>query len=1042
MKKFTTILFSVILGLSALAQEPVITMTTDLVVGSNITIQLQSDISKTVLIDFGDGNQIEKKINNTWGVYEEITGIVGPSKTIKVYGTNITVFNCQSTQLTTLDISKCPDLLLLECRYNKLKSLDLSNKRALLYLFCSYNQLNTLDLSNNVALERLECSNNLLSSLLITHPLTDLFECSYNQLTFSTLPYENVNWKNYFYAKQNPINFPKQIYVGNVLDLSSEYSVYGNNTDYKLYKKTAYALILNTDYTNNNGKITFLKPFSDSVYCEMTNASFPDFAKYGSLTTKWFKVVGQQTITFNTLPDKKANEAAFNLSATASSGLAVTFTSSDPSIASVSGNTVTIKKAGTVTITATQAGDDSWEAAPSVPQTLTISKTTQTIAFNALPAKKANEATFTISATATSGLAVAFTSSDPSIASVSGNSVTIKKAGSVTITAAQAGDDSWEAALTVTQTLTISKATQTITFNTLPTKKATDAAFTISATASSGLTVAFTSSDPSIASVSGNTVTIKKAGSVTITASQAGDDTWSAASSVAQALTISKANQTISFDALPAKKWNDAPFSISATASSGLTVTFTSSDPSIALVSGNTITIKKNGSVTITASQAGDNIWDPALSVQQTLTITGKQSQTISFNALPAKKANDADFTITATATSGLAVTFTSSDPSIASVSGNTVTIKKAGSVTITASQTGDDTWGAASSVAQTLTITKINQTILFDVLPTKKISDASFTIAASASSGLAITFTSSDPSIASVSGNTINLKKTGTVSITASQAGDDTWNAIAATQKLVITSDQLATQAQTIAFSALPGKSANDAPFTISATSTSGLVVTFTSSDPSIASVSGNTVTIKKTGTVTITADQVGDNTWAPAASVAQTLTIGKNAQTITFSTLPAKKVGDAAFELAATASSGLPVTYTSSNSSVASISGSTVTILKAGTATLTATQAGNDSWSQATAEQTLTITTTTGIGEEKEDMFSVYPNPTSDMLYFKGNGSDNIKVSIYNLLGTSVWSGMVNDKKVNVTQLPAGVYILKTSNNKETQTIRFIKQ
>jgi uncharacterized protein YjdB len=332
----------------------------------------------------------------------------------------------------------------------------------------------------------------------------------------------------------------------------------------------------------------------------------------------------------------------------------------------------------------------------------------------------------------------------------------------------------------------------------------------------------------------------------------------------------------------------------------------------------------------------------------------------------------------------------------------------------------------------------KQTQAITFSTLPAKKANDAAFNLSASASSGLAVTFTSSDPSVASVTGNTVTIKKAGSVTITAAQAGDNSWEAApSVTQTLTINK-----VAQTITFNAFSIKSANNAPFTILATASSGLVVTFTSSDPSIASVSGNTVTIKKTGTVTITADQVGDNTWTPAASVTQTLTIGKNAQTITFSTLPAKKVGDAAFELAATASSGLPVTYTSSNSSLASISGSTVTILKAGTVTITATQAGNDSWSQAAAEQSLTITTTTGIGEEKEDLFSLYPNPTSDMLYFKGNGPDNMKVSIYNLLGTSVWSGMVNDKKVNVAQLPAGVYILKTSNNKETQTIRFVKQ
>lgn len=174
---------------------------------------------------------------------------------------------------------------------------------------------------------------------------------------------------------------------------------------------------------------------------------------------------------------------------------------------------------------------------------------------------------------------------------------------------------------------------------------------------------------------------------------------------------------------------------------------------------------------------------------------------------------------------------------------------------------------------------------------------------------------------------------------------------------------------------------------------------------------------------------------------STTKTMILKQN-QTITFNTLPAKKVGDAPFTLAATASSGLPVTYTSSNSLVASISGSTVTILKAGTVTITATQAGNDTWSQAKAEQALSITTATSIGEEKEDSFSVYPNPVADILYIKGEGTGNMNVSIFNLAGTKMWVGIVKGQRLDISQLPAGEYILKIGNNKEKRTLRFIKQ
>ena len=60
------------------------------------------------------------------------------------------------------------------------------------------------------------------------------------------------------------------------------------------------------------------------------------------------------------------------LTATATSGLAVSYSSSNPAVATVSGNTVTIVGLGTTTITASQAGNANYNAAASVPQTLTV----------------------------------------------------------------------------------------------------------------------------------------------------------------------------------------------------------------------------------------------------------------------------------------------------------------------------------------------------------------------------------------------------------------------------------------------------------------------------------------------------------------------------------------------------------------------------------------------------------------------------------------------------------------------------------------------
>lgn len=655
---------------------------------------------------------------------------------------------------------------------------------------------------------------------------------------------------------------------------------------------------------------------------------------------------GNQTITFNAIAAKNFGDAAFAVSATASSGLAVSFVSSNPAVATVSGNTITIIGAGSTIITASQAGNVNYNAAANVTQTLTVNKANQTITFGALAAKNFGDAPFTVSATASSGLAVGFVSSNTAVATVSGNTITIVGAGSTTITASQGGNANYNAALNVTQTLTINKANQTITFAPLAAKNVGDPAYTITALASSSLPVSFTSSNPAVATISGNTITIVGMGTSVITASQAGNANYNAATTVSQTLTVNKADQTITFGALASKNFGDPAYTISASASSGLPVSFTSSNPAVATISGNTITIVGVGTSTITASQAGNANYNAAANVLQTLTVN-KASQTISFAALAAKNYGAAPFSISATASSGLSVSFSSSNPSVATISGTTVTIVGVGSTIITASQSGNATYEAATPVQQTLVVNKLNQTITFAAIPSKNYGAAPFTINASASSGLPVSFTSDNPSVATISGNTVTIVGTGTAFITASQAGNANYNAAPlASQTLTVNK-----ASQTISFSALASVKFGDPAFSISATSSSGLPVTFNSSDPSVASISGNTITILAPGTTIITASQGGNVNYSAATSVSHTLVVNKADQTISFSSIPPKNFDDAPFTISATASSGLAVSFSSDNPSVATVSGNTITIVSAGTATITATQSGNTNYNAAPA-------------------------------------------------------------------------------------------
>lgn len=168
-----------------------------------------------------------------------------------------------------------------------------------------------------------------------------------------------------------------------------------------------------------------------------------------------------------------------------------------------------------------------------------------------------------------------------------------------------------------TVTLVINKASQTITFGTLPNKVYGDPPFTVSATASSGLPVTFVASGQ--CTVSGNTVTITGAGSCTITATQAGNENYSAATPVARVFTISKADQVISFGVLVDRVLANSPFTVSATASSGLAVTFTATGQ--CTVSGTTVTLTGLGVCNITANQAGNANYNAAAPVSRSFRI-------------------------------------------------------------------------------------------------------------------------------------------------------------------------------------------------------------------------------------------------------------------------------------------------------------------------------------------------------------------------------------------------------------------------------------
>ncbi|MDH7795483.1 MULTISPECIES: Ig-like domain repeat protein [unclassified Beijerinckia] len=322
-------------------------------------------------------------------------------------------------------------------------------------------------------------------------------------------------------------------------------------------------------------------------------------------------------------------------------------------------------------------------------------------------------------------------------------------------------------------------------------------------------------------------------------------------------------------------------------------------------------------------------------------------SQTITFTTPANTPFTSAPPGLGATASSGLGVTYTASGA--CTVSGSTIAFSSAGSCSITASQAGNANFAAATPVTRTFTITPGLNTITFPALTNTPYTSAPPTLAATASSTLAVTYTASGT--CTVSGSTIAFSSAGACSITAAQAGNANFAAATpVTQSFTITAG-----ANNITFPVLANTPFTSPPPALAATASSALAVTYTASGT--CTVSGSTIAFSAAGSCSITAAQAGNANFAAATPVTQSFTITAGANTITFPVLANTPFTSPPPALTATASSTLAVTYTASGT--CTVSGSTIAFSAAGSCSITATQAGNANFAAATpVTQTFTIT------------------------------------------------------------------------------------
>ena len=565
-------------------------------------------------------------------------------------------------------------------------------------------------------------------------------------------------------------------------------------------------------------------------------------------------------------------------------------------------------------------------------------------------------------------------------------------------------------------TLTINKAEQTIMFGTLSDiDLANTNTVSLTATSDAGLPVSYTL-DQGDGSITGTTLTVNATGNFTVTASQVGDTNYNAAQSVSQSFQVTdsrKTDQTITFDQdLAGKTYGDAPFTLTATASSQLAVSYSATGP--VSISNAEVTLLGAGTVTITADQAGDGTYNPATSVTQTFTIakatltTTADDQTITFgDALPT-------FTVSYTG-------FIGSDGEVdldtaPTATTTATTTSDAGSYDIVADGGLDDSY-TFTYTDGTLTITQANQTITFPTIADIDIANTTqVTLMATSDAGLDITYTL-DQGDGSLSGNTLTVNSTGNFVLTATQAGTN--NYVAATpvsQSFTVTDSRK--QDQTITFGAITEQTYGD-DLTLSATASSNLPVTYTLTSGA-GTITNGVLTIEGVGSYEVRASQDGDTDYNPAPEVTQSFTVIKAPLTVTADdqtisegeALPTLTISYSGFKLMddETSLGTAPTASTTATSQSA-----------AGSYAITVSGGDDAVYSFTLVDGTLTIEQV--LGGLNREVVEVYPNPTTSRLHIGGVEYDCARLTDLN--GREVLR--TRDRELMLEDLPKGVYVLR---------------
>ena len=524
----------------------------------------------------------------------------------------------------------------------------------------------------------------------------------------------------------------------------------------------------------------------------------------------------------------------------------ITWNSSNPYVVIVRDGFIYAIGVGTATVTAEVDGKVAKCDITVTPSVVDVGSVTLDATSVTLRVLETVTLTAVVSPSDATDKTVIWSTSDASVATVSNGVVIAKDLGTAVITA-KAGEKTATCTVNVIATevtsITIDKTSASLKVGETVTLTAT-----VNPSDATDKTVTWDTSDANIATVTNGVVIAKTVGTAIITAT-AGDKVATCTINV-EATPVTDITLDKTSASLKAGETVTLTATVSPSDATDKTVTWSTSDASVATVSNGVVTAKKVGTATITA-KAGDKTATCKVTVEATQVTSITLDKTSA--SLKAGETVKLTATVTPSDATDKAVTWSTSDASVATVSNGVVTAKKVGTATITA-KAGDKTATCKVTVVAT-PVTSITLDKTSASLKAGETVKLTATVNPSDATDKTVTWSTSDASVATVSNGVVTAKKVGTATITA-KAGDKT-----ATCKVIVVATPVASITLDKTSASLKAGEAVALTATVNPSDATDKTVTWSTSDASIATVSGGVVTAKKVGTATITA-KAGDKT------------------------------------------------------------------------------------------------------------------------------------------------------------------------------------